>query len=104
MRLKRRLSEAEFSDAVLQMPRPPSQGTLEIAHADLVRGLPQSLIAKEHKITVGAVSSASKRVWLGFLKSKGLEEITVVLPIRRAFMAKQWSKEALKALDDEMLA
>ena len=93
MRLKRKMTEAEFANAIQHM-RPPPARVLEIAHADLVRGVKQDEIAREYNITKGSVSQASKRIWLGFLKSKGYEEVRVVLPKVRAFVAKGWGREA----------
>ena len=79
MRLKRRMTEAEFAEACQHMRKPGKQ-VMDIAHADLVRGVPQEDIAKEFGRTKSSVSQISKRVWLGFLKSKGYQEISVVLP------------------------
>jgi hypothetical protein len=87
MRLKRTITEAEFASAIKHM-RPPSELTLKIAHADLVQRIDQKEIARKHNRTKGTVSPASKRVWRGFLKSKGYEEVTVVLNDFRAFVVK----------------
>jgi hypothetical protein len=100
MRLKRKMTEAEFANAIQHM-RPPPARVLEIAHADLVRGVNQDEIAREYSITKGSVSQASKRVWLGFLKSKGYQEVSVVLPEVRAFIAKQWGKEAVDEINQK---
>ena len=100
MRLKRKMTEAEFANAIQNM-RPPPARVLEIAHADLVRGVKQDEIATEYNITKGSVSQASKRVWLGFLKSKGYEEVSVVLPQVRAFIAKGWGREALTEINQK---
>ncbi|MBE7156890.1 MAG: hypothetical protein INR62_00385 [Rhodospirillales bacterium] len=93
MRLKRKMTEAEFASAIQYM-RPPPARVLEIAHADLVRGIKQADIAKEYQITKGSVSQASKRVYLGFLRSKGFKEIGGMLPDARAFIVESWIKEA----------
>ena len=100
MRLKRKMTEAEFANAIQNM-RPPPARVLEIAHADLVRGIKQDEIAREYNITKGSVSQASKRVWLGFLKSKGYEEVRVVLPQVRAFVAKGWGREAVEEINQK---
>ena len=52
MRLKRKMTEAEFANAIQNM-RPPPARVLEIAHADLVRGVKQEEIATEYNITKG---------------------------------------------------
>ena len=98
MRLKRTISEAEFADAIRYV-RVPSKLTLEMAHADLVQGINQADIAKKFNRTKGTVSQASKRVWRGFLKSKGYKEVQVVLSDVRAFIASGWHKEALYELN-----
>ena len=46
MRLKRKMTEAEFASAIQHM-RPSPARVLEIAHADLVRGINQDEIARE---------------------------------------------------------
>lgn len=99
MRLKRKMTEAEFADAVQKMTRPPNEESLAIAHADLVRGIPQAQIAKEYGIDKSNVSQAAKRVWKGFLKSKGFQEITVVLPKFRVFTVQNWQQEALQEIN-----
>ena len=101
MRLKRKMTEAEFASAIQYM-RPPPARVLEIAHADLVRGVKQAEIAKEYHITKGSVSQASKRVWLGFLRSKGYREVAVVLPDARAFIAEGWGKEAVDEINRKL--
>ncbi len=101
MRLKRKMTEAEFASAIQYM-RPPPARVLEIAHADLVRGVKQADIAKEYHITKGSVSQASKRVWLGFLRSKGYREVSVVLPDARAFIAEDWGKEAVDEINRKL--
>ena len=98
MRLKRKMTEAEFAAAIQHM-RPPPQRVLEIAHADLVRGVLQAEIAQEYKVTRSSVSQASKRIWLGFLKSKGFQEVSVVLPETRAFVVKGWGREAMEQIN-----
>ena len=98
MRLKRKMTEAEFASAIEHM-RPPPARVLEIAHADLVRGVKQADIAKEYSITKGSVSQASKRVWLGFLRSKGYKEVMVVLPDVRAFIVEGWGREAVDEIN-----
>lgn len=98
MRLKRKMTEAEFAAAIQHM-RPPPQRVLEIAHADLVRGVLQAEIAREYKVTRSSVSQASKRIWLGFLKSKGFQEVSVVLPDARAFVVKGWGREAVELIN-----
>ncbi len=98
MRLKRTISEAEFADAIRHV-RMPSKLTLEMAHADLVQGINQAEIAWKFNRTKGTVSQASKRVWRGFLKSKGYKEVQVVLSDVRAFIASGWHKEALYELN-----
>lgn len=100
MRLKRTITDAEFAEAIQHM-RPPSQRVLEIAHADLVRGIGQEEIARKYQITKGSVSQTSKRVWRGFLKSKGYQEVTVVLPEVRAFIVGQWNKQSLDELNQD---
>ncbi len=100
MRLKRKMRELEFAEAIKHI-RNPTPKMLEIAHADLVEGKKQENIAKEHEITKSAVSQASKRLWKGFLKSKGYEEISVVLNKYRAFTVKKWAKEAVDLLNNE---
>ena len=94
------MTEAEFASAIEHM-RPPPARVLEIAHADLVRGVKQADIAKEYRITKGCVSQASKRVWLGFLHSKGYKEVAVVLPDVRAFIVEGWGKEALQEINQK---
>ena len=101
MRLKRKMTEAEFASAIQHM-RPPPARVLEIAHADLVRGVKQADIAREYGITKGSVSQASKRVWLGFLRSKGYREVAVVLPDARAFIAEDWGKEAVDEINRKL--
>ncbi len=101
MRLKRKMTEAEFASAIEHM-RPPPARVLEIAHADLVRGINQDEIAREYQITKGSVSQASKRVWLGFLRSKGFREVSVVLPDARAFIAEDWGKEAMNEINRKL--
>ena len=101
MRLKRKMTEAEFASAI-QFMRPPPARVLEIAHADLVRGVKQDDIAKEYHITKGSVSQASKRVWLGFLRSKGYREVSIVLPDARAFIAESWGKEAVDEINRKL--
>ena len=98
MRLKRTISEAEFADAIRYV-QVPSKLTLEMAHADLVQGINQADIARKFDRTKGTVSQASKRVWNGFLKSKGYEEVRVVLGDVRAFIVNGWHKEALYELN-----
>ena len=101
MRLKRKMTEAEFANAIEHM-RPPPARVLEIAHADLVRGVKQADIAKEYNITKGSVSQASKRVWLGFLRSKGYKIVTVILPEVRAYIAEGWGKEAMDEINRKL--
>ena len=101
MRLKRKMTEAEFAAAIQHM-RPPPQRVLEIVHADLVRGVLQAEIAREYKVTRSSVSQASKRVWLGFLKSKGLQEVCVVLPAARAFVVKDWGRETMELINQPL--
>lgn len=101
MRLKRKMTEAEFASAIQHM-RPPPARTLEIAHADLVRGVKQAEIAREYNVTKGAVSQASKRVYLGFLRSKGFREVSVMLPDARAFIAEDWGKEAVEEINRKL--
>lgn len=93
------MTEAEFATAVQQMSRQPNSEVLAIAHADLVRGIPQDQIAKEYGINKSNVSQTAKRVWRGFLKSKGFQEVTVVLPKFRVFTVKNWQKEALEEIN-----
>ena len=98
MRLKRTISEAEFAAAIRHL-RLPSKLTLEMAHADLVRGINQADIARKFDRTKGTVSQTSKIVWRGFLKSKGYQEVRVVLPEVRAFIADGWHQDALHELN-----
>ena len=98
MRLKRTISEAEFADAIRHV-RVPSRLTLEMAHADLVQGINQAGIARKYNRTKGTVSQASKRVWHGFLKSKGYREVRVVLGDVRAWIVNGWHREALYELN-----
>ena len=98
MRLKRTISEAEFA-AAIRCLRVPSKLTLEMAHADLVDGINQAYIAKKYNRTKGSVSQASKIVWRGFLKSKGYEEVRVVLGDVRAFVVNGWHQDALHELN-----
>ena len=98
MRLKRTITEAEFAAAIPYL-RTPSKLTLDMARADLVRGINQDEIARKHNRTKGTVSQASKRVWLGVLKSKGYEVVRVVLPEVRAFIVEDWQKDALHELN-----
>ena len=100
MRLKRKMTEAEFASAIEHM-RPPPARVLEIAHADLVRGVKQAEIAKEYHITKGSVSQASKRVWLGFLRSKGYKEVSVVLSEVKAFIVEGWGKETMDEINQK---
>ena len=98
MRLKRTISEAEFAAAIRYL-RVPSKLTLEMAHADLVEGINQADIAKKYDRTKGSVSQASKIVWRGFLKSKGYEEVRLVLGRVHAFVANGWHQDALHELN-----
>ena len=98
MRLKRTITEAEFASAIQHM-RPPSKLTLELAHADLVQGIKLTEIGARYNRTKSTVSQASKRVWRGFLKSKGYREVVVVLPDVQAFIAEGWSNESLDELN-----
>src|ERR1700712_2082917 len=98
MRLKRKMTEAEFAAAILHL-RNPRPTALKIAHADLVRGVPQDEIARLHGRTKSSVSQVSRRVWLGFLKNRGLKEISVILPRVRLFTVQQWSREAMESIN-----
>jgi hypothetical protein len=40
-------------------------------------------------------------VWQGFLKSKGFQEVAVVLPEQRVFTVKKWGQEALDAINQK---
>jgi hypothetical protein len=101
MRLKRKMTEAEFANAIQNM-RPPPARVLEIAHADLVKGVKQAEIAKEYNITKGSVSQASKRVWLGFLRSKGYKEVSVVLSDAQAFIVEGWGKATMDEINNKV--
>lgn len=94
------MTESEFANAIKHI-RGPSSKMLEIAHADLVAGKPQEEIANEYEVSKSAVSQASKRLWKGFLKSKGYEEISVVLPKYKVLTVKKWAKEAADFLNNE---
>ena len=98
MKLKRTITEAEFASAIQHM-RPSSKLTLELAHADLAQGVGQAEIAKKYNRTKGTVSQASKRVRRGFLKSKGYQEVVVVLLEERDFIVEGWSKESRDVLN-----
>lgn len=100
MRLKRKMTEAEFAAALAHM-RPPPERVMAIAHADLVRGVNQTEIAKEHGVTKSSVSAASKRVWQGFLKSKGYQQVSVVLPEVQVFIVRKWGRQALDEINRE---
>ena len=100
MRLKRKMTEAEFAAALAHM-RPPSKRIMDMGHADLVRGVTQSEIAQEHGVTKSTVSQASKRVWEGFLKSKGYREVTVVLPEVQVFVVRKWGRAAMDEINRE---
>ena len=99
MRLKRTITEAEFA-AALRHIRPASRLTLNMAHADLVLGIDQAEIAAKFDRTKGTVSQASKRVWRGFLRSKGYKEVQVVLGDVHAFIAEGWGREVMDKLNE----
>ena len=67
-----------------------------------VRGVKQAEIAKEYNITKGSVSQASKRVWLGFLRSKGYKEVSVVLSEVKAFIVEGWGKETMDEINNKV--
>ncbi len=100
MRLKRKMTNSEFANAIKHM-RTPSDRTLKMAHADLVIGRKLEEIAKEYGVTKNLVCQASHRLWRGFLKSKGYEEISVVLDKFKVFTVKKWAKEASDILNRE---
>ena len=76
----------------------PSKLILETVYTDLVEGINQADIARKYNRTKGSVSQASKIVWRGFLKSKGYQEVRVVLPEVRAFIANGWHNNAFQEL------
>ena len=98
MRFNRKMTEAEFSLAMTFCKNLGAE-LIEIARDDLVKGLPQETIAQAHDMTKSAVSKASRKIWLGFLRSKGYEEITVVLPNMRAHTARKWAEAAMKEVN-----
>jgi len=97
--MKKRLTENQFQEAVRGLD--VSQQTLEIAHAVLVLGAPQTEFAQKFQLSRAAVSQTVKRVWDAYADNnlpKGYERLTVILPSHRAYIVKQWQKDAIQEL------
>jgi hypothetical protein len=92
--MKKRLSEAQFQEAIKGLD--VGQQTLKIARGVLVDGKPQVAFVAELGLTKGAVSQAVNRVWTTAQEAlpAGFERVTAVLPSHRAFIVKQWAKDA----------
>ena len=91
---KKRLDEATFLQAISQLD--VGAQTIEIARGVLVDGRPQTDFVKEFGLSKGAVSQAVRRVWSAVADDvpEGCERITVVLPVDKARIVKQWSKQS----------
>ncbi len=92
--MKKRLTEAQFQQVINDLEI--GQQTIDIAHAVLVDGHPQTEFVTQLGLSKGAVSQAVNRVWTaaeGHLP-EGFERVTAVLPEHQAFIVKKWEAEA----------
>jgi len=94
--MKKRLTEAQFQETIKGLNI--GQQTIDIAHAVLVEGRPQTVFVASLGLSKGAVSQAVKRVWTaknGNLPD-GFERVAAVLPEHQAFIVKKWAEAAKK--------
>lgn len=95
--MKKKLSEAQFQACVRGLD--VGQQTIEIAHAVLVLGKPQTQFVASLGLSRGAVSQAVHRVWTAHAEKnipQGYERVSAVLPERQAYIVKKWAADAAK--------
>ena len=89
--MDKRLSASAFEQAA---------GRLNIARAVLVDGEAQSAVAKREGVSRNAVCLAVNRIWNAHSEvPEGFERVTAILPKHKAFLVRQWQREAVERLD-----
>lgn len=92
--MKKQLTEDQFQQVIKDLGI--GQQTVDIAHAVLVEGRPQTEFVTQLGLSKGAVSQAVNRVWAvaGGQLPEGFERVTAVLPEHQAFIVKKWEAQA----------
>lgn len=93
---EKRLTEEQFRQAIKGLRM--ADKTIEMVRSVLVDGRVQTVVAKEHGLTKGAVSQAVAKVWETSQVPPGFERVEAVLPAVQAYQVKQWAKAAKKGL------
>jgi hypothetical protein len=96
--MAKRLSAIAFDRASARLniaPRP-----LAMARSVLVDGEAQAAVAKREGVSRNAVCLAVNRIWDASSEvPEGFERVTAILPKHKAFLVRQWQREAGDILD-----
>lgn len=97
--MKKRLSPAQWKTLIASMDA--SDQSLAMAHAVLVEGRAQAVVAAECSVTASAVSQTITRFWRSHLERSsrriphGFRRVTVLLPEREALLVESLARTAL---------